>query len=194
MRSAVRRVGNYLGTRPAVKQLTAGVKNLADRSVPISDAELSRAMTHAPGVREAVAYSYDGKVSIELMYEDGSGFVASVIPTRCSFAPGGAKELHFMILPPHLAGSTSAADIVGVLAEEVASAIFGRFARSAEPGPLPPVDRDGEEYRVDLRATTALRALQATPAAMLFDLVSITRLRAARGCLWIDAGLPFANK
>jgi hypothetical protein len=178
----------------------AGVRrfmtDLRQKRVLIPAARLTGAVAHAPEVRSASVALRDRRIDVDAVFAEGDRLQVGLFPASVRFAPRGAKEVVFQILPADRASDRRVADITAALAGALARDLY----RIAVPddGPLDTggaiVERDGpDRLRVDLRSVPFVRrSSQSGALAALLDVLEVASLRVEPSGLRVELRLPGA--
>src|SRR6185369_7261018 len=98
------RVKDRVREQPFVAALRQLRGELGARRLTLPERELNRAALALVGVRSASVRADEGALRVELEADDGRTIRARLVPTTPRFAPHGAKELVFMVVPEEAAG------------------------------------------------------------------------------------------
>lgn len=198
LRSMVRRAASSatdaLAQATPLGSVRAAVRELRERRVRIPERQLARAVLRAGTVGAASVRTRAGRIEITVELETGRAIRAALVPRGATFAPRGAKEIVFDVEPPEAADDAKLREIAGMIASQVARALWGPFLAAAggevDEGAL--VDREAGHLRVDLRTCPSVRAaLQKSPAiAVVMDALQVERLDVDEQGLAIRVGLP----
>jgi hypothetical protein len=191
VRTAAKASADRLAKMGPVANARQAFEELRQRRASIGEAPLSRALAHAPDVAASMVSIRDGRIRVDLGYEDGSTLVFSVLPETVRFAPRGAKEVIFSIEPESLASDGRVRDAVGCIAAAIARAVWGPVLgrRGADETAL--VEREGLRLRADLRTVPSVRAtLEGSPLAMALEALSIESFDVEDRALRVKIGLP----
>lgn len=191
LRSLVRRAGERAKDRVREQPFVAALRQLRGelgaRRLTLSERDLNRAALALPGVRSASVQADDGALRVELEAEDGRAIRARLVPSAPRFAPHGAKELVFLVVPEEAAGEPLLRAFVASVGSLVARALWGAMApqlANERDTSSAVTDRDGDELRIDLRTLPLVRAIAQTPAGTtLLDALSLEGLEATGGNL-----------
>jgi hypothetical protein len=191
VRSAAKASAERVSRMAPVAGARQAFEELRQRRASLSEAALSTALAHAPGVAESTVSIAAGRVRIDLGYEDGSSLVFATMPASVRFAPRGAKEVFFSVEPPELAGDRRVREAVGCVAAAIARALWGPVLPRRKDEEMALVDRDAVGLRADLRSVPAVRsALEGGALAMALDVLTIESFAAEDRALRIKIGLP----
>lgn len=191
LRSLVRRAGERAKDRVREQPLVAALRQLrgelAGRRIALPERDLNRAALGLPGLRSASVRADEGALRVDLEAEDGRTIRARLVPSAPRFAPHGAKELVFLVVPEEAAGEPLVRAFVAAVGTLVARALWGAMApqlASERDASQAVTDRDGDELRIDLRSLPLVRAIARTPAGgTLLDALSLEALEATNGQL-----------
>lgn len=177
-----------LGPVAAIRRF---VKDAARRRTVIEDRAFSSAVAKLPGVTAVSVATRGGAVRVDASFADGGHVALGLVPAGATFAPQGAKELRFRVVPPEAATQRHASDVAGAIAGEVARVIWAMFLRDEADLAGAIVDRDGDLYRIDLRTIPAVRS-QASHGtmAMLIEALVPGHIEARDGALEVQLKLP----
>jgi hypothetical protein len=177
-------LGPVAGARHAIDELK-------QRRATLTEASLSRAFAHAPGVAASVVGVRDGWVRADLTFDDGRHLALGVAPETVRFAPRGAKEVIFSVEPPELVEDGRVRDLIGSLAAAIARAVWGPVLGPARGEELALVEREGARLRADLRTVPAVRAaLEGGPLAMALEMLTIEAFAVEDRAVRMRIGLP----
>jgi hypothetical protein len=194
VRDAAVGVGGVLGRVGPVAAVRDVVRELRDRRARIPERQLARAVLRAGTVSAASVRTRGGRIEITAELESGRAIRAALIPESASFAPRGAKEVVFAVDPPEAADDPKLRDLTGMIASQIARAIWGPFLQPAEDGVDAGalVDREDGKLRVDLRTCPAVRqaAQGASAAGLILDALTIESFEADEQGLSLKLGLP----
>jgi len=181
------RVGR-LGPVAAIRRFA---RDAARRRAIIDDRMLSSAVARLPRVSEASVAIRSGVIRVDASFEDGDHVALGLAPDGATFAPRGAKELRFRVLPTGAATQRHASDVAGAIAGEVARVVWALFLRDEEDLGGAIVDRDGDLFRIDLRTIPAVRKQGSQgPLAMMMDALELGAIDVVRGALEVQLRLP----
>lgn len=187
-------VKNAIGQTPPIAALRKVVRELRERRVRIPERQLARAVLRAGTIATASVRTRPGRIEIEAELESGRAIHAALLPLGAHFAPRGAKEIVFAVDPVDAANDVKVRDIVGMIAAQVARAMWGPFLPVAEGGVdnAALVDREKDHLRVDLRTCpSVLAATKGMPAlSLVMDALRIERLDVDEHGLSIRVALP----
>ncbi len=173
--------------QPIVAALRQLRGELGARRIALPERELNRAALGLPGLRSASVRADEGALRVDLEGDDGRTIRARLVPAAPRFAPHGAKELVFLVVPEEAAGEPLVRAFVAAIGALVARALWGAMApqlASERDTSSAVTDRDGDELRIDLRNTPLVRAIAQTPAGgTLLDALSLEALEATDGHL-----------
>lgn len=192
VRGAADRAGSRLRGLGPVARMRKLLKDAAHQRAIVTEEDLTRAIAHAHGVRAASVQVRDGGIRVDVGFEDGSRYAATLVPAGARFAPRGAKEVLFRIEPPERARGRHAMEVVSAVAGAVARSLWNALLGPDE-GQLQGgiVDRDSDVLRVDLRTVPAVRKLAGRGAtAMIIDVIRIGAVRAENGELSLELKMP----
>ena len=170
LRSTARSAASSLKNTPLAGALRRMLAQVSVGRVIVSDRQLTRAVAHVPGVAAATVSCTQGRLRIDVSFEQGAPLQMALVPAGVAFAPGGAKELSFRAEPPESAHDLRSRDVLAALAGEIARGLWrpvlGRAERS-DQGAY--VTADGAQLSVDLRSVPEVRwaMSQRVPAAII---------------------------
>lgn len=193
VRSGAVRAGERVRRLAPADAVRRTVRELGQQRVELSTESLTSAVAHAPDVEAASVASRDGKLWLDVGYEDGATLHLALVPEGASFAPRGAKELRFRIEPAEHARSQRVGDLVSQIAGAVARGLWPLVAsRGTHALGGAPVDREASGHvRVDLRSVPAVRALeQKGPFALMLEAIDVRRMTATEAGLVLELRLP----
>lgn len=188
-RSLIRRAGERVKDRVREQPLVAALRQirgeLGARKLGIAERELNRAALALPGVRSAGVRADEGALRVDLETDEGRTIRARLVPSTPRFAPHGAKEIVFLVVPEEAAGEPILRAFVAAIGSLLARALWGAMAptlASERDASSAVTDRDGDELRIDLRTLPLVRAIAQTPAGTtLLDALSIDQIEATGG-------------
>ena len=191
LRSLVRRAGERAKSRVREQPLVAALRHLGGeigaRRLQLPERELNRAALDLPGIRSASVQADDGALRVDLETEDGRTIRARLVPSAPRFAPHGAKEIVFLVVPEEAAGEPLVRAFVASIGALIARALWGAMApqlASERDSSSAVTDREGDELRIDLRMLPLVRAIAQSPAGTtLLDALSLESLEATGGNL-----------
>jgi len=164
LRSGVQSAGRTLRELPLSAELARALGDARFGRVAISDAELSAAVARGRAVTAASVSCAAGLIAVDASYEDGSDLCVSFEVASTLFAPGGAKELRFLVRPAEAAGDSRVREVFAAIAGAIARRLWAPvLGRTPDPGHSAFVDRDGALLSIDLRTVPAVRAALARP-------------------------------
>jgi hypothetical protein len=190
-RSLVRRAGERAKARVRGQPLVAALRTiggeLGARRISLPERELNRALLGLPGVQSASVRADEGALRIDVEASDGRHVRARLVPSTPRFAPHGAKEIVFLVVPEEAAGDPLVRAFVAAIGMLLARALWGTLSptlASERDASAAVTDRDGDELRIDLRSLPLVRAIAQSPAGTtLLDALSIESLEASQGQL-----------
>jgi hypothetical protein len=191
LRSLVRRAGERAKERvkeqPVVAVLRQLRTELRERRVAVPGRELNRAALSLAGVAQASVQADEGALKLELVTETGRAIRARLVPDAPRFAPHGAKEIVFLVVPEEAAGEPLVRAYVAAIGALLAKALWGAAAPGLVSRPEASegvTDRERDELRIDLRTLPFVRAIAHTPAGgTLLDALAVTAIEASGGQL-----------
>jgi len=193
VRGAAERASDRLLSSPPVTTVRRLVEEVKQRSATLRDEALTAAVAHAPGVSIATVHCRDGAVHVDASFTNGDDLQVALLPAGARFAPRGAKEILFRVLPPEAARSRYVADVASAIAGAIAHGLWG-IALPHERGDVSGaiVEREGSDaLRVDLRTVPAVRGLGAqSPAALVVEVIELLTMEAVEGALRLRLKLP----
>ncbi len=192
IRSAAERAGGTLRRLGPVAKARQALREVMRQRAVVGEEELASAVAHAHGVRAASVAARDGAVRLDVTFDDGDRFAASLVPLGARFAPRGPKELLFRVEPGESARGPRAADVAAAVAGAVARGLWRGLLPEDEDGAPPTiVDRDDDVLRIDLRTLPAVRKLQAKGGlGVIIDVMEVRGITADHGELSIQLELP----
>ncbi|HEX4352661.1 MAG TPA: hypothetical protein VHZ95_07105, partial [Polyangiales bacterium] len=133
--------------------------HLATRRLTLSDVQMTRAVARIADVSAATISTRVGELRVDASFRDGSTLLVHLVPLNVAFAPRGAKEWSLRCEPERAVYDPRCADIVAVLASEVARKLWGPFlrGRNVPAGRSAIAHRDGTMLVVDLRSVPEVR-------------------------------------
>ncbi|MFO0680853.1 MAG: hypothetical protein U0234_02325 [Sandaracinus sp.] len=191
LRSLVRRAGERaketVREQPFVQAIRRMQSEIGARRLTIPERELARAALSLPGLRSASVRADEGAIRLDLEAEDGRTVRARLVPTQPRFAPHGAKEIVFLVVPEEAAGEPLVRAYVASLGQLIARALWGAMApqlATERDASSAVTDRERDELRIDLRTLPLVRAIAQTPAGgALLDALAVESLEAQGGNL-----------
>jgi hypothetical protein len=194
VKNAAHRAGDAIGQTQPISAFRNVLRELRDRRVRIPERQLARAVLRAGTVATASVRTRPGRIEIEAELESGRAVHIALLPLGAHFAPRGAKEIVFAVDPADAVNDTKVRDIVGMIAAQVARAIWGPFLPVAEGAVdnAALVDREKDHLRVDLRTCPAvLGAIKGMPAlSLVMDALRIERMDVDEHGLSVRIALP----
>jgi hypothetical protein len=190
-RSLVRRAGERAKERVRGQPIVAALRTLGtelgQRRLALPERELNRALLGAQGVKSASVRADDGALRIDVETENGRSVRARLVPAAPRFAPHGAKEIVFLVVPSEAAGEPIVRAFVAAIGGLLARSLWGTLAPTLageHDASAAITDRDDDELRIDLRTLPLVRAIAQSPAGTtLLDALSIDQLEVSRGQL-----------
>lgn len=173
LRSAARGAASQLTRAPLAGALRERLRGLSLGRTAVGDAELTRAVLRLPDVAAATVACGQGRVAVDIGFSRGDQLRVAIYPEKITFAPGGAKELRFVLEPAAAASDPRARDVVAVIAGEIARGLW-RPALSGAPDAEHAafVNVEGERVVVDLRNVPQVRwALQQGLRAAIIEAI-----------------------
>lgn len=192
VREAARKGGARLGTSDLGVRLERLVSHAVAGRLDLTDAELTGAVAHVPGIAAATVASETGALHVDVALDDGRALRARFTPYAVKFAPAGAKELAFLVDPPEAAEDPRMRDVFAAVAGAVARALWRPVLRgAADAGPSAFVTRDGASLVLDLRTVPEVRAARRTRlGAAVIETVMLRSVEVRPGALTLRLGLP----
>lgn len=188
---AARAGSDRLGKLPPVAGAKQAIEELKQRRATLSEAALSRAVAHAPGVSASVVGVSDGMVRADVTFDDGTSLALGIVPETVRFAPRGAKEVIFRVEPPSLVEDGRVREVIGSLAAAVARALWGPVLGPPKRDEQALVEREGARLRADLRTVPSVRAaLEGGALAMVLEVLTIESFAIEDRTLRLKIGLP----
>jgi hypothetical protein len=161
LRSTARGAAASLRSTQLAGALRRALSELAIGRVVVRDDQLTRAVGRVPGVAAATVSCAHSRVRVDLSFEDGSQLLMTLRPAGVTFAPGGAKELSFLVEPPEGAQDLRSRDVLGAIAAEIARSLWRPvLARAPRSEHAALVTADGGQLFVDLRSVPEVRWAQ----------------------------------
>lgn len=180
-----------LGKVRAIEDLRAMWRELRDRRVRIDAASLGASAANAPDVEAMTVRVGLGRIMVDATFHGAGDLAFSVKPITPRFAPRGAKEIGFEVIPVELAKKAAVRDVVAHLSGAIARGLWSPVFRGEPTAEAALVERDGDRLRVDLRSVpTVGRALESSPMAPILDVLSIESFDLRDGFLTFRIGLP----
>lgn len=197
LRSLVR--GATKATRDRLKELgpVANAREVFEelraRRAHIGEGALGSAIAQAEGVRTSTVRIADGRLLVDVGWDDGDETSVAVTPETVRFAPRGAKEVLFSVEPPERVGDARVREIVGCLAAAIARALWGPLLGPRPGGEQALVEREGARLRADLRTVPAVRSmLEGSTLSMALDVIAIESFTFEDHALRFRIALPFS--
>jgi hypothetical protein len=194
IRQARDRAGSRLKDLPPVAAFRKAMEMARAQRVLVKNEVLTAALAHADGVDSASVSARDGSIRIDARFRDGEELTLALVPRGARFAPHGAKEVAFGVVPPEAARHPKVLELASALAGAIARGLWG-FLLPRGPddgldrGAL--VDRDGDDgLRVDLRGVPSVRKLADKGGGVFLDIIELGSIRAEAGGLTLDIKLP----
>ncbi|MEM6961784.1 MAG: hypothetical protein AAF355_13270 [Myxococcota bacterium] len=177
--------------------LRDGLEVLTKQQIPVRSEILGSAVVRAPEVHSASIMTQEGRLMLDVRFEDDEELRFSLFPTRVSFAPHGAKEIHFQVSPPELAKRRRIGNLVSAISGAIAHALWamvlgepsaevhGAITERGEPGTI----------RVDLRTVPAVREIMGKGAvAAIIDVLEVASIRVEPTGLALEVRVPGLHK
>lgn len=168
--------------------------DLRHRRVRISEAALTRAVAHTPGIDEASVSAVHGALFLDLFSAGREEAIEARVEVFVqAFAPRGAKEIGFSITPHEVANDRQLAEALGYLAGAIAEILWAPAGVVASDEPSAAfIESDGDaSFRADLRTVPSVRAALARPASeMLIEALVPKRFIAEEHALAIELSFP----
>ncbi len=187
-------IKNALGQTPPISAFRNVLRELRERRVRIPERQLARAVLRAGTIATASVRTRPGRIEIDAELESGRAVHAALLPLGAHFAPRGAKEIVFAVEPAEAANDSKVRDCVGMIAAQVARAIWGPFLPTSEGAvdSAALVDRERDHLRVDLRTCpSVLAATKGMPAlSLVMDALRIERMDVDERGLSVRIALP----
>ncbi|MCA9610196.1 MAG: hypothetical protein KC619_31585 [Myxococcales bacterium] len=192
VRTAAKSGAERLGKMKSVNELRHALGDLRARRAALSEAALTRAITHGVADVRAVSVQLEnGRAVVDVSFERGDPLVVAVIPEQTRFAPRGAKEVLFSVEPPELVADARVREIVGAFAAAIARVLWGPMLGERKEGEHALVDREGARLRADLRTVPSVRAaLEGSTLGMALDVLSIESFAIEDRVLRVTIALP----
>jgi hypothetical protein len=192
LRSAARTATEQIRRLDLPEPLRRAVGDALARSLTLRDARLTAAAGRIPALAAVSICVKQGRVQLDASLNDGTPLQACLLPLGIAFAPGGAKDVSFRVEPPEAAGERAVLDVVGVIASELARAVWGPFLPADGPDQNRAfVERDGDILHADLRTVPAVRAALARGAmALIMEALTVKEIAAEPGRLRMTLALP----
>ncbi len=182
IRQSADRARGKLDGANRLPSLRKAIAELKERRAKISDADLTRAVSHAEGVRSVSVATHGGGLIVDASFDRREVNLRIGIG-RVSFAPRGAKEIHFHIAPEQSAHDRETRVIVGALASVFANTLWGVALANEEIAGAPIVERAGTGLRVDLRTVPRVRAALARGGtSLIIDALMLNEIEVEQGC------------
>jgi hypothetical protein len=161
LRSTARSAASSLRSTQFAGALRRALSELAIGRVVVRDDQLTRAVGRVPGVAAATVSCAHSRVRIDLSFEDGTQLLMALRPAGVAFAPGGAKELSFLVEPPQCAQDLRSRDVLAAIAAEIARSLWRPIlARAPHSEHSALVTADDAHLFVDLRSVPEVRWAQ----------------------------------
>lgn len=170
---------------------------IAARRAPVPLSAIRRVIMAVPDVAAAsvsiVPREVGHALGVDIELASGRSIRAEIAPAGSHFAPRGAKELSFVVVPETAAAEPAIRELCGALAALIARTLWSASlppASSAHESGL--VDREGTTLRIDLRTIPSVRTAMARgPAvATLLDVMTPESMEMSPEGLMIRIGLP----
>ncbi len=191
VKRAADRASARVGRIGPVAAIRRFARDAARRRAIIDDRMLSSAVARISGVDGASVATQAGIVRIDATFAGGDHVALGLVPAGATFAPRGAKELRFRVVPPEAAAKRHASDVAAAVAGEIARILWALFLREEDDLGGAIVDRDGDLYRIDLRTIPAVRRQgQSGPLAMMMDALEPGAIDVVDGGLEVQLKLP----
>jgi hypothetical protein len=194
MKSLVRSAAESAGVLGrAWEPLRKRVAQLAQRRLTLPDEQLTAALARIPEISAVTVSTRHGQLRVDAIFYEGPPLLVHFVPLNVAFAPRGAKEWSLRTEPENAVFDARCADIVAILASEVARKLWGPFLRgraaSGRGGPL--AHRDGTVLVVDLRTVPEVRSALSQPLlAAAIEAFGLRSIVADEGGLQLIPGVP----
>jgi hypothetical protein len=191
VKRAADRASARVGRIGPVAAIRRFARDAARRRTVIDDRMLSSAVARIKGVDGASVATRQGVIRIDATFDGGDHVALGLVPAGATFAPRGAKELRFRVVPPEAATKRHASDVAAAIAGEVARVLWALFLRDEEDLGGAIVDRDQDLFRIDLRTIPAVRSQgRSGPLGMMMDALEPGTIDAVDGALEVQLKLP----
>jgi hypothetical protein len=195
LKSLVKRAADQAGDRVSRFGPIARVRRFAHdasrRRTTVDARALSSAVARIDGVSAASVAVRAGVIRVDASFVGGDHVAIGLVPEGATFAPRGAKELRFRVVPPEATRQMHASDVAGAIAGEVARVLWALFLRDEEDLGGAIVDRDDDLFRIDLRTIPAIRNQASRgPMAMMLEALELGAIDVTDGALEIQLKMP----
>ena len=192
LRSAATGASQRLAQSGVASSVRRSLSSLAGARLFIPDARLTAAVARVDEVSAATVSTRDGRLRIDLSFDEGPSLAMIVSPENVTFASHGAKEWSVRIDPQAAALDPRCVDVVAALAAEIARTLWGPFLRKESArGKNAFVHRDRDTLIVDLRSLPDVRvALGQRISAAGIDAFGLQAIVAEDGGLRLVPKLP----
>jgi hypothetical protein len=161
LRSTARSAAASLRRTQLAGALRRALSELSIGRIVVRDDQLTRAVGHVAGVAAATVSCAHSRVRVDLSFDDGSALLMALRPSGIAFAPGGAKELSFLVEPPQCAQDLRSRDVLAAIAAEIARSLWRPVLARAPRSELSAlVTADDGQLFVDLRSVPEVRWAQ----------------------------------
>lgn len=191
LRSTARGVAEQLKNMPAADALRQSLGEATMRRTAVSDERMTAAVGAMSGVAAATVSSCDGRVRVEVSFDDGSSLALALAPRGVKFAPRGAKEVRFSVTPSAAADHGRCADVFSAIAGEIARTLWGPVLRRRAVGELSAfANRDKDLFSIDLRTVPEVREALTRPVTRnILDVIKLTALTVRDGHLGLSLAI-----
>ena len=191
VRTATRATGARISRLGPVENAREALAELRNRRASIGEGALGSAVAQADGVEATTVRIADGRILVDVTWDDGEHTAVSVLPEKTRFAPRGAKEVIFVVEPVDAVESRRVREIVGCVGAAIARLLWGPLLGPRPQGEQALVEREGARLRTDLRSVPAVRAmLEGSALAMAVDVIGVEGFTLEDHSLRIRIGLP----
>jgi hypothetical protein len=173
LRSTARSAAECVMSLPVAANVQRALSEASFSRTAIADAQLTAAVARVPHVAAATVSVGHERVRVDVSFDDGKQLLMALRPDGMAFAPGGAKELAFIVEPEHAATQSGSSDVIAAIAGEIARALWRpALARAPrfEHGAV--VSSERGRLIVDLRTVPEVRwALRQRLPALLIEAI-----------------------
>ncbi|QQR89767.1 MAG: hypothetical protein IPJ88_16540 [Myxococcales bacterium] len=146
------------------------------KGLEISETELCSELVKQ-GVASSLTVSIkQGKIILSGCFSEDEEQTLILESRGVFFAPRGAKEVVFRVLGKNEKQNREIDRVVSELALAIAKKLWGSFIDFGAKGLRPPVSRDGDMFRVDLRDIPVVRSKASEPWRSMLDLIRLQDL------------------
>ncbi|MCS6856903.1 MAG: hypothetical protein NZM37_04250 [Sandaracinaceae bacterium] len=167
------------------------IEDLLSLGVSLDERMISQALLESKNLRSFGLRIRKEGVDISAENSLGDWIEVRLVPMPPRFAPRGAKELAFSVIPPERVNDETVRNMVACLAAFVARAIWGPFAK-IQSGDVPLVEREGSQLRVDLQTMAWVKKFAGAPGgALIVEALRLEAIQLRDGALRLVFARPW---